>query len=106
MTKEDSFLKNSYSATSLSFRSSPCATNDTGVQTTIAIRAGIEGTISQGVRSLGLRQCRYIGLSKAHFQHLATAAAMNLVRVIAWLEGIPLARTRQSHFVKLAPATG
>lgn len=68
-----------------------------------AIRAGIEGTISQGVSSLGLRQCRYIGLSKVHFQHLATAAAMNLVRVIAWLEGIPLARTRQSHFARLAP---
>lgn len=71
-----------------------------------AIRAGIEGSISQGVHSLGLRQCRYIGLGKVHFQHLATAAAMNLVRVIAWLEGIPLARTRQSHFAKLAPVIG
>ncbi|MBW4442081.1 MAG: transposase [Plectolyngbya sp. WJT66-NPBG17] len=34
------------------------------------MRAGIEGTTSQGVYSLGLRQCRYIGLSKVHFQHL------------------------------------
>jgi transposase len=69
-----------------------------------AIRAGIEGTISQSVRSFDLRQCRYIGLSKAHFQHLATAAALNLVRILAWLEGIPLAQTRQSHFARLATA--
>jgi transposase len=27
-------------------------------------RAGIEGTISQGVRNMGLRQARYIGLAK------------------------------------------
>ncbi|MBD2077244.1 IS1182 family transposase [Phormidium sp. FACHB-592] len=71
-----------------------------------AIRAGIEGTIAQGVRSFDLRQCRYIGLSKAHFQHIATAAAINLVRILAWLEGIPLAKTRRSHFAKLATANG
>lgn len=36
-----------------------------------ALRAGIEGSISQGVHALGLRRCHYIGLDKAHFQHLA-----------------------------------
>ena len=29
-----------------------------------ARRAGIEGTISQGVRTYGLRQARYVGLSR------------------------------------------
>ena len=44
-------------------------------------RAGVEGTISQGVRSFGLRQSRYWGLAKTHLQHLATAAAINLDRL-------------------------
>ena len=44
-------------------------------------RAGIEGTISQGVRKYGLRQTRYRGLSRTHLQHTATAAAINLFRI-------------------------
>jgi len=36
-------------------------------------RAGIEGTISQGVRKLDLRRTRYSGLAKTHLQHIATA---------------------------------
>src|SRR5262249_38720101 len=38
-----------------------------------APRAGIEGTISQGVRVFGLRRCRYVGRTKARLQHLLTA---------------------------------
>jgi transposase len=64
-------------------------------------RAGIEGTLSAGVRALHLRRARYIGLAKTHLQHVLTAAAMNLVRLGAWLAGTPLARTRQSAFVRL-----
>ncbi|MFF7803166.1 transposase [Streptomyces olivaceus] len=41
-------------------------------------RAGIEGTISQGVRAFGLRRSRYRGHSKTHLQHLLTAAGMSL----------------------------
>ena len=41
----------------------------------------MEGTLSQGVRALGLRQSRYWGLAKTHLQHLATAAAINLDRL-------------------------
>ena len=48
-----------------------------------------------------LRRARYIGLAKVHLQHVLTAAALNLVRVAAWLAGTPLARTRQSAFVRL-----
>src|SRR4029450_12258724 len=42
-----------------------------------AQRAGIEGTLSQGVRAFGLRRSRYWGLAKTHLQHVATAAAIN-----------------------------
>lgn len=66
-------------------------------------RAGVEGTISQGVRGFGLRQCRYISLSKVHLQHILTATAMNAIRLFAWYEGVPLAKTRISSFAKLAP---
>jgi transposase len=38
-------------------------------------RAGIEGTISQGVRAFGLRKARYRGSKRSHLlQGLATAA--------------------------------
>ncbi len=66
-----------------------------------AKRAGIEGTISQGVRSFGLRRARYWGEAKAHLQHVATAAAMNLSRISDWLGGIPRAKTRKSRFARL-----
>jgi transposase len=64
-------------------------------------RAGIEGTISQGVRTMGLRRSRYIGQEKTHLQHVATAAALNLVRSLAWFNGVPRAQTRRSTFARL-----
>ena len=67
-------------------------------------RAGIEGTISQGVRTFGLRQTRYRGLSKTHLQHIATAAAINLDRLIAWFDDVPRAITRISRFASIAPS--
>jgi transposase len=66
-------------------------------------RTGIKGTISQGVRAFELRQTRYRGLAKAHLQHIAIAAAMNLDRIVAWLEEIPRALTRTSRFAELKP---
>jgi transposase len=39
-------------------------------------RAGIEGTVSQGVRAFGMRQARYRGLKKTHLQELATATGL------------------------------
>lgn len=50
-----------------------------------ARRAGIEGTISQATRTMGLRRARSRGLEQAHFQHLCIAAAINLVRIEALL---------------------
>jgi transposase len=73
-------------------------------QMTYAQRAGIEGTISQGVRRSDVRHARYIGLAKTHLQNLFTAVALNLLRVAAWLQDIPRARTRRSPFARLAPA--
>jgi IS5 family transposase len=67
-----------------------------------ARRAGIEGTISQGVRAFGLRRSRYRGLVKTHLQHVATAAAINLQRLTAWFRAIPRATTRTSRFAALA----
>jgi transposase len=67
-----------------------------------AKRAGVEGTISQGVRSFGLRRARYRGLGKAHLQHVATATAINFSRVSDWLSGVPRAATRTSRFARLA----
>ena len=65
-------------------------------------RAGIEGTISQGVRKYGIRKARYLGLAKTQLQHVATAAAINMVRVFAWLSGERPQPTPVSHFKKLA----
>jgi transposase len=69
-----------------------------------AQRAGIEGTLSQGVRAVGLRRTRYWGVAKTHLQHVAIAAAINIDRIVAWLEERPRAKTRTSRFAALAPA--
>jgi IS5 family transposase len=53
------------------------------------LRAGIEGTLSQGVRAFGLRQARYRGLAKMHLQNVATAVALNVDRLAAWINGRP-----------------
>ena len=66
-------------------------------------RAGVEGTLSQGVRAFGLRRTRYWGLAKTHLQHVATAAAINIDRIVAWLDERPRAQTRLSRFAALAP---
>ena len=68
------------------------------------VRAGIEGCLSQAMRLCGLRRSRYVGLAKTHLQHLATAAALNVVRLDAWLRGRPRAATRTSRFVRLMAA--
>ena len=67
-----------------------------------ARRAGIEGTIAQGVHGFDLRQARYIGLAKTRLQHMIIASALNLVRMGAWLMETPRAKTRVSRFARLA----
>jgi transposase len=69
-------------------------------------RAGVRETLSQGVRGFGLRYARYRGLPKTHLQHVATAAAINVNRMVAWLNERPRAKTRTSRFAALAPGYG
>ncbi|NIY65468.1 transposase IS4 family protein [Streptomyces malaysiensis] len=68
------------------------------------IRAGVEGTISQGVQACGLRRSRYHGLAKTSLQHQLTGAAVNLIRINAWLTDRPRAHTRTSPLAALGPA--
>jgi transposase len=65
------------------------------------LRQGIEATISQGVRAFGLRRSRSIGLNRTHLQQVGIAAAVNIVRIVAWLDGDELAPTRLSAFQRL-----
>ena len=67
-----------------------------------AKRAGVEGTISQAARVTGLRRSRYRGLARTHLQHLASAAALNIIRSVAWLRGERPADTPVSPFMALA----
>ena len=46
-----------------------------------ALRSGIEATLSQGVRGMGMRRSRYDGLARTH---------------------VPRGKTRHSHFAQLA----
>lgn len=71
-----------------------------------AQRAGIAGTIAQGVGLGALRRSRYRGLAKTRLLHFLIAAAHNLLRLAARLAERPLAQTRTSAFARLAPATG
>jgi transposase len=68
------------------------------------VRAGVEGTLSQGVRAFGMRRSRYIGLAKTGLQQVCTAVAMNVSRIVHWLDGRPRAKTRVSRFAALAVA--
>ncbi len=48
-------------------------------------RAGVEGTISQAVRTTRLRRTPYYGLLKTHLHHVAMAAGLNLKRIVSHL---------------------
>jgi transposase len=69
------------------------------------VRAGIEGTLSQGIRAFGLRRTRYCGLVKTSLQQAVTAAAINVQRVVNWFDGVAQERTRRSRFARLALAS-
>jgi transposase len=69
-----------------------------------AARAGIEGTISQGTRAFGFRRTRYAGLVKTHLQHVLTAVAINVTRMVAWVDETPFNGTRHSSFARLPAA--
>ncbi len=74
-------------------------------QALYAKRPGVEGTISQGVRSFHLRRSRYIGLAQTHLQQILTAAAINLHRLFFWCQEQHRSTTRCSRFAALSPAS-
>ena len=70
-----------------------------------ALRAGVESSISQGVRRFDLRRSRYIGLARTHLQQTINATAMNLVRLADWFRKgkVDQLKRRPGHFARLAP---
>jgi transposase len=66
------------------------------------MRAGVEATLSQGVRAFGMRRSRYIGLAKSGLQQVCIAAGLNVSRIVHWLDGQPRAKTRVTRFAALA----
>jgi transposase len=77
------------------------AQTTTDWQAKYARRAGVEGTIRQGIAVTDLRHTRYRGLPKTHLQHVFSAVALNLIRLDAHWNGHPLDRTRTSHLARL-----
>ena len=69
-----------------------------------ARRAGIEGTLSLGVRMFDLRRARYLGKIKLHLQHQLIAIAINLTRIARWLAEEPVTQARPSAFNRLFAA--
>ena len=66
-----------------------------------AIRAGIEGTVAQAVRTCEMRQARYIGSKKLRLQALFTATAIHVLRACTWLAESTHALPPVSRFAKL-----
>ena len=64
-------------------------------------RAGIEAAISQFAATAGARRARYRGLPKTRLQHAYTAVAINLRRLDAYWNDIPIDRTRTTHLARL-----
>ena len=48
---------------------------------TYAVRSGIEGTLSRGLRTCGLRRTRYVGQPRTHLGHVLTAVGLNFLRL-------------------------
>jgi transposase len=69
-----------------------------------AHRAGIEGTLSLGVRSFDLRRTRHLGLAKTHLQHILVACAINLARLARWIHGEVPIQPRSTAFTRLFQA--
>jgi len=66
-----------------------------------ARRAGVEGTLSRGVRRCRLRRTRYVGQDRTHLGHVLTAVGLNFLRLGEWLSGSDRPKTRRSRFATL-----
>jgi hypothetical protein len=66
---------------------------------------GSRGPSREATRRSDLHQARYRGLAKTHLQHVLTASARNVVRVDAWLSGIPPGGAWASRLTRLQAAS-
>ena len=76
-----------------------------GFKTQYALRSGAEGLMSQAVRACDIRRSRYLGQARTHLQHVLTAVAINLIRLVDWFRNPQPTSARVSAFARLA-ATG
>jgi hypothetical protein len=76
-----------------------------GVATAYARRAGIEGTLSRGLRVCHLRRTRYIGQAQVHLGHALTAVGLNFLRLGEWFSDAPRARRRSPFATLMAGAS-
>lgn len=63
-----------------------------------ATRAGIEGTLSRGIRRCGLRRTRYVGQARTHLGHVLTAVGLNFLRLSEWFSEFLPYKPRRSPF--------
>jgi transposase len=70
-------------------------------QARYARRAGAESTIGQSVKVTDTRQARYRGLAKTRLEHNFKAIALNLIRLDAWFNGVPIDPRHTSHLSRL-----
>jgi Transposase DDE domain len=63
--------------------------------------AGIEGTLSPGIRRCRVRRTRYIGMARTHLAHVLTTVAINCLRLGKWFTAVPRAKTRHSPYARL-----
>lgn len=73
----------------------------TAWQARYARRAGAESTIAQSVKVTDTRQARYRGLAKTRLEHNFKAIALNLIRLDAWFNGVPVDPAHTSHLSRL-----
>lgn len=66
-------------------------------------RAAVEATHALALRTADLRHTRFVGQAKAHFQHVATAVALNLRRIADHIAQHKSRTSFPSPFRRLAP---
>ena len=73
-----------------------------------ALRAGVESTLSHGVRRFDLRRSRDSGLTRPQLQQTFNATAMPSVRLVDWRQGRPwrAQRRKAGPFARLVPHLG
>ena len=76
-----------------------------GFKTQYALRSGAESLMSQAVAACEIRRTRYLGQARTHLQHVLTAVAINLIRLVDWFRDPQPTPARVSAFARLA-ATG